>query len=152
MAVAATATDRVSLTVPPGWVLALFRVTGAVLTLAMAAIHVYLWAQGYRDVPIIGVLFLLNGIGGGLLTVLLLVTPRGVLSPLSGLGALFTVGSLAALILSLTVGLFGFREFLQAPYVASSLAVESLGSLVLIALAALTWPAFRGMSWTRRSG
>lgn len=127
-------TDR-AVAAPPRWVLWLLRIAGAVLSAAMAAIHLYLWVDGYRDLPTIGPLFLLNAIGGGLLTLALLVAGRRLLGPVAGLGALFTAGTLAALVISMTVGLFGVRETLQVPYVLSTLVVESLGTVVLVVLA-----------------
>lgn len=51
------------------------RLVGAGLTAAMAAIHLHLWAGGYQDLATIGVLFLLNAIGGGLLALALLAAP-----------------------------------------------------------------------------
>lgn len=134
--VAATDTDR-AVAVPPSWVLWLLRIAGAVLSAAMAAIHLYLWVDGYRDIPTIGLLFLLNAIGGGLLTLALLVAGRRLLGPVAVLGAVFTAGTLAALVISMTVGLFGVRETLQVPYVPSTLVVESLGTVVLAVLAGM---------------
>lgn len=133
---------------PPTWVQWLLRVAGAMLSAAMAGIHLYLWVEGYRDIPTIGLLFLLNGIGAGVLTVALLAVPGRLLGPLAALGALFTAGTLGALILSLTVGLFGFQEFPQVPLVTSTLAVESVGTVVLAALAATLARPTR--EWSRR--
>ena len=48
------------------------------------------------------------------------------------LAALFTAGTLAGLILSLTVGLFGVHESLQTPLVPATLIIESTGVLVLV--------------------
>jgi hypothetical protein len=87
-----------------------WRVVGAGLTAAMGWIHLYLWANGYSDTPTIGLLFLLNGIGTAVLTIALLGSPARLLGVVSGLAALFTAGTLAALIGSLTVGIFGFQE------------------------------------------
>jgi len=87
-----------------------WRVVGAGLTAAMGWIHLYLWPNGYSDTPTIGLLFLLNGIGAAVLTIALLGSPARLLGVVSGLAALFTAGTLAALIGSLTVGIFGFQE------------------------------------------
>ncbi len=51
------------------------RLLGAVLLAAMAGIHLYLWAAGYRDIPTIGPLFLLNVVAGGVLCLAVLAAP-----------------------------------------------------------------------------
>ncbi|GAA2804564.1 hypothetical protein [Streptomyces showdoensis] len=113
----------------------LLRLTAAALTATMAAIHLHLWADGYRDLVTIGVLFLLNGIIGLALAAALLVSPARLLEPVAAGTALFTAGTLGALLLSLTTGLFGFRESTAADLVVPTLAVETAGVLVLAALA-----------------
>jgi len=72
------------------------RILGAALTAVMGGIHLDLWVGGYRDVPTIGLLFLLNGIGAALLALGLLTAPTRALGTVSGAAALFTVGTLAA--------------------------------------------------------
>ncbi|MEV0410045.1 hypothetical protein AB0I68_04325 [Streptomyces sp. NPDC050448] len=119
-----------------GAVLAL-RLLGAGLTAAMAAIHLRLWATGYADLHVIGALFLLNGIGGGLLALALAAAPARYLGAVAALGALFTAGTLAGLVLALTSGLFGFRETFDAELVRPTLVVESAGVVTLAALAVL---------------
>ncbi|MFF0432488.1 hypothetical protein ACFYU9_09740 [Streptomyces sp. NPDC004327] len=111
------------------------RLAGAGLTAAMAAIHLRLWAEGYRDLATIGPLFLLNGIVGILLAVALLATPVRRLGPLAAVTALFTAGTLGALFLSLTTGLFGFDESIDAELVRPALYVEIAGVAVLTTLA-----------------
>lgn len=112
------------------------RVLGAGLLAAMAGIHVYLYVNGYRGVPVIGLLFLLNGIGGGVLTIAVIGAPRRFLGVAALLGALFELGTLAALIASILVpgGLFGFQESVQAFLVPTTLAVEAAGVVVLATL------------------
>ncbi|NUP24658.1 MAG: hypothetical protein HOZ81_53130 [Streptomyces sp.] len=111
------------------------RLAGAGLTAAMAAIHLSLWDDGYRDLDTIGPLFLLNGVVGILLALALLVTPVRLLGPVAAVTALFTAGTLGALFLSLTTGLFGFDESLDADLVRPTLYVETAGVLVLTILA-----------------
>lgn len=120
----------------------LSRVVGAALLGAMGGIHVYLWAQGYKSIALIGILFLLNGIGGGVLMLGTLATPNRFLALVAALGSLFTLGTLAALLLSLTTGLFGFQESMAAPLVTTTIVVEAAGVLVLAALAAFAFRAF----------
>ena len=113
------------------------RVLGAALLLAIAAMHIYLWQQGYRNIDVIGPAFLLQSaiaVGGALLV---LVAPRRLLPWAAVLGALFCLGSLGALILSTTVGLFGFVESTQADFYWETVWVEVAGAVVLAALAVL---------------
>ncbi|MBT1097321.1 hypothetical protein [Streptomyces sp. Tu102] len=111
------------------------RLAGAGLTATMAAIHLRLWAEGYRDLATIGPLFLLNGIVGILLALALLVTPVRLLGFVAVGTALFTAGTLGALFLSLNATLFGFGESIDAELVRPTLYVETAGVVVLIALA-----------------
>jgi len=120
-----------------GAVLWVLRLLGAALLLAIAGIHLYLWQQGYRDIEVIGPAFLLQsviGVGGALL---LLVAPRRMLPAAAVLGALFALGSLGALILSTTVGLFGFVESTAAQLWWETLWVEIATVVVLGVLTAL---------------
>lgn len=116
--------------------LGVVRGAGAALLAAMGGLHLYLWAHGYGELGLIGVLFLLNVIGAGLLSLAVLLGPWRWLGLLAAGAAVFTLGTLLALVLSLTVGLFGFREDLHADLVPTTLAVESAGTLVLTFLAA----------------
>ncbi|MGY1815049.1 hypothetical protein [Blastococcus sp. SYSU D00820] len=111
------------------------RIAGAALLAAIAAIHLYLWTQGYDGIDVIGPAFLLQsvlGLGGALLV---LVTPVRWLPWAAALGAAFAAGSLAALLLSTTVGLFGFVESTSATYWWESFWAEVAGVVVLTALA-----------------
>lgn len=116
------------------------RVVGALLVAAMAVVHLLLWFEGFRDIPIIGPGFLVNAVGGLVLAVALVTVGRRMLPAVAGVTTLFTAGSLAALVISLTVGLFGVREQLSTPWVPTSLIVEGIGTVVL---AVLTWLAAR---------
>ncbi|HEV3452123.1 MAG TPA: hypothetical protein VG869_13105, partial [Acidimicrobiia bacterium] len=51
---------------------------GAGLVAASALIHLYLWADGYRQVTTIGPLFLAQGVVGLALAVLLIAYPKAV--------------------------------------------------------------------------
>jgi hypothetical protein len=113
------------------------QLLGVGLTGAMGWIHLQLWVDGYREVPVVGTLFLLNAIGAVLLAVALLAVPVRLLSVAAAVTAVFTAGTLAALIISLTAGLFGVRESLQTPLVPTTLIVESTGVLVLVLTAIL---------------
>jgi hypothetical protein len=115
-----------------------YRIAAAGTLGTMAGIHLYLWDTGYRYVHMIGILFLLNAIGGGLLALAVLAAPTRWLWAASALAALFMIGTLGALVLSLTVGLFGFQEFWSAPLVPPTIYVEAGGGL---GLAAYAWLA-----------
>ncbi len=54
-----------------------------------------------------------------------------------GWGAQFTAGTLAAQLASLTGGVFGFKEYLGAPLVVTTIIVETAGTVVLTALTAM---------------
>jgi len=111
------------------------RIVGAALLVGVAVIHLYLWQQGYDSIEVIGPAFLLDtvlGFGGALLV---LITPLRWLPVAAVLGALVCLGTLAALVVSTTVGLFGFVESTQAQLWWESFAVEAAGFVVLVALA-----------------
>jgi hypothetical protein len=92
-------------------------------------VHLHLWLEGYRQLPTNGPLFLLDALAGLALAAALLVRP----APLTGLlSAGYTAATLGALLISLTVGLFGFRESISASYVTQSLAVEAITTLALL--------------------
>jgi hypothetical protein len=83
------------------------RVVGAVAVLVSAAVHLWLWFDGFRDLRIIGPSFLLNAAAGAVIAVLLLVWRSWVPGFLA---AGFGVCTLGAFIVSSTVGLFGLHE------------------------------------------
>jgi predicted lipoprotein with Yx(FWY)xxD motif len=88
-------------------------IAGAALLIASASIHLDLYLTGYRSIPTIGWLFLLQVISGYGLALAIAVT-RYRLTALAALaalaGAAFALGTLAGYLLSLKVGLFGFTE------------------------------------------
>jgi len=113
------------------------RIAGAALLVGVAAIHLYLWQQGYDSIDVIGPAFLLDtvlGFGGALLV---LITPLRRLPVAAVLGALLCLGTLAALVVSTIWGLFGFVESTEAQLWWESFAVEAAGFVVLVALAVL---------------
>ena len=112
------------------WAAALLLRVGCVALLAwIGYIHLHLWLEGYRHIPTNGPLFLLDAVAGFALAAMLLAWPR----PLAGLlAAGYTAATLGALLISLSVGLFGFRESISASYVVESLAIETITVLALI--------------------
>jgi hypothetical protein len=116
------------------WIL---RILGAALLAVMGWMHLDLWQDGYRTIDVIGPAFLLNAIAGFGLAALLLVAPRPAVSWVALLGALTAAGTVAGLVLSTTVGLFGFVESTAADLWWESFWVEIAAVVVLGALAAL---------------
>lgn len=110
----------------------ILRLVGVGLLAWTGWIHWVLYHyQGYHFIPTDGPFFLVDAIAGGVLALVLLVWPR----PIVGLASAgFTAGTILALVISLTVGLFGFKEHINANYVVLALIVESIATVVL-----LTW-------------
>ena len=125
----------------------LYGTAGAALLAASGAIHLDLYLTGYRTIPTIGVLFLLQVIAAFALALAVLVSiripaPAGLLAPAAGAG--FALATLGGYLLSLRVGLFGFREVrTTAGIVAGVIDVAAFAALALMALAvpAEAWPA-----------
>jgi len=107
------------------------RIAAAALLGWIGWVHWVLWQQeGYKSIPTSGPFFLVDAIAAVLLAVLLLAWPR----PLAGLvSAGFTASTLLALVISLTVGLFGFTESISAHYVVEALVLESVAVVILLA-------------------
>lgn len=94
-----------------------------------AVIHLKLWADGYRDISVIGPLFLVQGIACiAVGTAVVALRWLALLAAGAVLGAATAVG----LLLSAYVGLFGFTESLAVPYATLSLAVELTAAFVLL--------------------
>ena len=96
--------------------------------LVSAFIHLHLWDTGYRHIPTIGPLFLLQGIAGIVIAVVIAVWRRPLVSLI---GALFAASTIGGLVLSVEVGLFGFKDSFSAPYATSSLIIEAAAFVVL---------------------
>lgn len=101
---------------------------GAALTAATGAIHLDLWAGGYRNIPTIGPLFLFQGIAAVALA-FSLIAWRRLAAVVAAAG--FMLATIGGLLLSVYVGLFGFMDTLSAPYAGESLVVEVAGAVVL---------------------
>jgi len=122
------------------WGISALAVAGAALLVWSSVIHIDLWLDGYSGISVIGPLFLAQGIGGIVLALPLAVFRRLVLL---AAGAVTLAGTAAGLLLSVHIGLFGYRESMAVPYAESSLAVEFTGAAVLVvaALAVLFVPS-----------
>jgi hypothetical protein len=107
---------------------------GAVCTVGSGVIHLYLWGKqyGYRDIPTIGPLFLIQGIAAILIGLLVIVSRQvGVLL----VAVALLVASVIALVLAIEVGLFGFRDSWLAPYAWTTFYEEIAGGVLLLAAA-----------------
>src|SRR5215472_8643714 len=89
------------------WAVTLLAVAGAALLVWSGVIHLMLWSDGYKDISVIGPLFLVQGIVGIVLA-LAIVALRWL--ALIAIGAATGVATAAGLLLSVHVGLFGFKE------------------------------------------
>jgi hypothetical protein len=118
---------------PLGWGISLLGVAGAALLAWSSVIHLMLWSDGYRDIAEIGPLFLVQGIGGIVVALAVAVFRRMVAL---GAGAVTLAATAVGLLLSVHVGIFGYKESLAVPYAMSSLVIEFTGAAVL-AVAAL---------------
>jgi hypothetical protein len=116
----------------PGVPISLLFFAGALLVALSALIHLHLWSTGYRQIHIIGPLFLLQAIAG-LVVAAAVAASRHYLMALAG--ALFVAGTIAGLVISVEVGLFGFRDSFSAPYAINSVIVEALAVVVLASAA-----------------
>ncbi|MFN2557486.1 MAG: hypothetical protein ABR592_11585 [Nitriliruptorales bacterium] len=106
------------------------RLLAAALILAGGSMHLMLWQTGYRDLPYIGPLFLVNIVASAALALALVASRSG----WTAAGAAFlSAGSLVALILSRTVGLLGFVEKVWTPMAVRVLLTE-VGVLVVLGL------------------
>ena len=119
----------------------LLRITGAGLLIATGAIHLDLYLTGYRSIPTIGWLFLLQVIATFALALAILVAPLVLASRpaldagLSAAGAGFALATLGGYLLSLWVGLFGFKETrTTAGIVAGVIEIAAAAALGMLAL------------------
>lgn len=117
------------------------RLSGAGLLLATGAIHLDLYLTGYRAIPTIGPLFVLQTVAAFGLAVAVLATSGWAAAVL---GAAFAVATLGGYLLSVWVGLFGFREVRTTAGIAAGVVeVAAVGVLAALALPAIT-TAVRG--------
>ena len=108
------------------------RVAGAGLLAVTGAIHLDLYLTGYRSIPVIGWLFLLQVIAAlGLAAAVLVSGSR--LAAAAGAG--FALSTLGGYLLSVQFGLFGFKEVrTTAGIVAGVIEVAAFAALAVLAL------------------
>ena len=111
------------------WSVLVLTATGAGFLVWSAVIHLMLWSDGYKNISVIGPLFLIQAIAG-IVIALAIVALRWL--ALLAVGAVTGVATAAGLLLSVYVGLFGYTETLSVPYATLSLAVEFTAAFVLL--------------------
>jgi hypothetical protein len=110
-------------------------VAGAGLLICSGYIHFDLWhAFGYRHIPTIGPLFLMQAMVA-LLIGLGVLAFRNVLVALLGAG--FALATMAGFLVSTGQALFGFSDSWSAPFAGQAFGMELTASAVLLVAAAL---------------
>ena len=121
------------------WQRAGLRLAGAGLLIATGAIHLDLYVTGYRTLPTIGWLFLLQVIAAFVLGLAVAVLGDRLVA---AAGAGFALATLGGYLLSIWVGLFGFREVrTTAGIVAGVIEVAAFAVLAVLALMPAAQPA-----------
>ena len=107
------------------------RLAGGGLLIATGAIHLDLYLTGYRSIPTIGWLFLVQVIAAFGLGVAVLATGAWLAA---AAGAGFALATLGGYLLSLWIGLFGFKEVrTTAGIVAGVIEVAAFAALAVLA-------------------
>lgn len=119
------------------------RLAGGGLLIATGAIHLDLYLTGYRSIPTIGWLFLFQVIAAFVLGAAVLASAARVAA---AAGAVFSLATLGGYLLSLWIGLFGFKEVRTTAGIAAGV-VEVAAFAALAGLAAM--PAERGRAGGR---
>ncbi len=118
------------------WAQLWLPLAGAVLLAASASIHLALYLTGYRSIPVIGWLFLVQFIAGFVLAGAALLTRSRLVAAAS---AGFALSTIAAYLLAVRIGLFGFREVRTRAGIAAGLL--EVAAFAVLAIAALLVPA-----------
>jgi len=119
------------------------RLAGGGLLIATGAIHLDLYLTGYRSIPTIGWLFLFQVIAAFVLGAAVLASAARLAA---AAGAVFSLATLGGYLLSLWIGLFGFKEVRTTAGIAAGV-VEVVAFAALAGLAAM--PAERGRAGGR---
>ena len=125
------------------WRRVLLRVLGSGLLIATAAIHLDLYLTGYHTIPTIGWLFLLQVIAAFALGLAVLAIPdRLVIAQrlAAAAGAGFALATLGGYLLSISIGLFEFKEIRTSAGIVAGV-LEVAAFVVLAALALAPTPA-----------
>src|SRR6266513_1625586 len=105
------------------------RVAGALLLLVSACIHLVLYLTGYRSIPTIGWLFLVQFLVAFVLAIGALVTHSRLVAVA---GAAFALSTLGCYLLAIWIGLFGYKEIrTRAGIAAGLIEVAAFATLAL---------------------
>ncbi|MEI3848421.1 MULTISPECIES: hypothetical protein [unclassified Microbacterium] len=125
------------------------RILSALALVAAGGIHLYLALNGVGG--ILGVLFILNFVAGLVLAIGMLALRGRLLQLTTVLSLLFLIATLLALVLALTVGLFGITQEWDFMLVPETVIVESVGILILAVTTFLVFRVPPAESVTRRA-
>jgi hypothetical protein len=123
------------------------RRLGAIALLGVGAVHLQQYlGGGYRSIPTIGPLFLLNAVSSGVVAIALLTPLEGILHRraeltsglLAGAGLAIAAGSLVALFVSENGTLFGFSETGYGTAIVLAIIAEALAIVLLAPVAAVS--------------
>jgi energy-coupling factor transporter transmembrane protein EcfT len=109
--------------------LTVWRILSAALLVVIGGIHLFLVVSGTGG--ILGVMFVLNGIAGIVLAIAILVLRGRLQLAATVFGLLFAIASLAALLLALTVSLFGITETWDYMLVPQTVVIDAVAVVVL---------------------
>jgi len=108
----------------------LLRIAGSVLLISTGAIHLDLYLTGYRTIPTIGWLFLLQVITDFVISAALIASDSRLVS---AAGAGLVMSTLLGYLLALRISLFGFREVRTTAGIVAAV-IEIAGFALLAAL------------------
>ena len=115
------------------------RVAGAILLVVSAGIHLDLYLTGYRSIPTIGWLFLVQFLVAFVLAIGALVTHSRLVAVA---GAAFALSTLGCYLLAVWIGLFGYKEIrTRAGIAAGLIEVAAFATLALAVAIADARPA-----------
>jgi hypothetical protein len=117
------------------------RILSAIVLIVIGGIHLFLVFDGVGGT--LGVLFVLNAVAGIVLGVGMAAARGRLLKVTTVLSLLFTIASLLALVLALTVGLFGITEVWTFTLVPETVVVDAIGVILLAITSALVLRAPR---------
>lgn len=119
------------------------RLLTAASVLVSAVVHLQLWLEGFRAIPVIGPAFLVNAVGGAAIAVAVVVWRHWL--PLAAAVA-FGAGTLAAFLVSTTVGLFGVQErLLGGPQI-----ISAVSEVAAVVFGLWAWKRLREVRTVRR--
>ena len=118
-------------------VLWVMRILSALFLLAAGVIHLYLVFNGVGG--FLGVAFTLNFVAGLVLAIAMLTLRGRLLQWAAVLSLLFLIATLGALVLALTVGLFGITQTWDFTLVPETVIIESIGIVILAITTVVLW-------------